>query len=887
MEFFPLTLGLPKPRPIRPERDETELHLPRRARDEDAWRESLSAPPEEVEEFPEATVLARLRAGLPERPWVILGEPGAGKTRLLEHWHATWLRDLGSPRLGMAVPVLVRLRALAADTLRESPEVVADRLWHHALAAGQATARGCASSSVLDRPGRLVTPVWLLDGLDEVSGHPGDAALWDALGALPGAVVLTCRTVVYQQVQREVAGRHAPPWRILGLKAGEEQTEYLRRALDTDGKDPARAPGLIRALNANVALRPLAASPLLLSLVAEVCDTMALPANRAAFYTEATRTLWQRKLAGRPERALTAERDASLAAFAETMGVARIEADESALRQVAIAGPLREALRISGLLSFDERRERVSFPHLTFQEFHLARAWLARPLREMLDAHWADPRAEEAVALLLALHGADGRGAKVEATLQAFVSDWRERHRADPSVLWRIGRSPMRVALRLIGRAGVTLSDPLLGATDGPVPVRRTIARMSGLAPAALAALAKDADPDVRRRIAESVATPPEALVLLATDLDKEVRTLVAKNQSTPPATLIALAGDSDTSLRQWALRNAALSSETLTTLSLSTDPGIRGPIALNSATPPDIRAALARDPDAKIRRLVAFHEDTPPTILAALARDRDSSVRAFAAGNRATPPSILAELAKDAHADVRRRVAYNTATPREVLTALAPDPDSIVQQAVAYHPSSPPEALKKLSRDVVSPALERIPARWLLGSKPATPKDILSDLATTPHPFPRGMVALNENSSHEILTRLTEDPAPGVRLCVVHNTTTPPSLLARLATDPESDIRRCVAQNSATPPAALAALGRDRNADVRGAVGENIATPPETLAALGNDPVRHVRGQIAQNPSTPPETLAALAKAEDVDLRSGVILNPSALIEDLYRAYG
>ena len=183
-----------------------------------------------------------------------------------------------------------------------------------------------------------MTPVWLLDGLDECAGYAGDAALWDAFGALPGAVVLTCRTGVFQQVQREVAGRHAPPWRILGLKPGDEQIAFLRLALAADAKDLARAPDLIRALNANAAMRPLATSPLLLILVAEVCETMTLPGNRAAFYGEATRALWQRKLADRPElRVLTDQRDVSLALLADAMGVARIEADGSALSASATA----------------------------------------------------------------------------------------------------------------------------------------------------------------------------------------------------------------------------------------------------------------------------------------------------------------------------------------------------------------------------------------------------------------------------------------------------------------------------------------------------------------------------------------------------------------------
>jgi hypothetical protein len=773
VEFFPLTLGLPKPRPPPRERDEAEPHLPRPARDADAWRESLSAPPEEVEEHPEAAVLALLRAALPERPWVILGEPGAGKTRLLGHWHATWLRDLAAPRLGMAVPVLVRLREVAAATLREPPEDVEDRLWDHALKTGKAAAKGCASASVFDRPGRLVTPVWLLDGLDELAGHPGDTALWDRLRALPGAVVLTCRTAVFQQVQRDVARWHAPPWRILGLKPGDEQTAYLRLALEADGKDPARAPDLIRALNTNAALRPLAAIPLLLSLVAEVCDDVDLPANRAAFYATATRTLWQRKLARRPElRALTVQRDAALAALATAMGVATIEAEESALGDAGITGPLLEALRISGLLTFDEWRERVLFPHLTFQEFHLARAWLARPLREVLDAHWADPRAEEVLGLLLALHHSDGRGGEVEAVLRTFVSDWRARHCTDPSVLWRIGRSPMRVALRLIGRAGIVLADPLLGAAAAPVPVRLAIARMQGVAPAALDALARDADAGVRWGVASNAATPPATLAALATDADAFVRRGVAENPATPPDTLADLAKDVRADVR-------------------------RG-VAWNAATPPATLAALARDADAGVRQSVARNPATPPDTLAALATDVRAFVRRAVASNAATPPDTLAALASDADADLRRGVARNATTPPATLAALAKDPDAVVRRGVARNATPPPATLAALARDADTDV------RWAVAWNAATPPDTLAALA--------------------------RDADAVVRQGVASNAATPPATLAALARDADADVRWAAVWNAATPAATLAALATDADEGVRWAVAQNPSTLLEDL---------------------------------------------------------
>jgi hypothetical protein len=130
MDFFPLTVGIPRPRPRR-ESDQLHDASPvQGARwDEVVWRESLSAPPDPVEEVSAMAVLDRLMSSEPpSRPWLILGEPGAGKSRLLEHWHATWLGILAEPRLGLPVSVLVRLRELDAPALRGDPALVADRL---------------------------------------------------------------------------------------------------------------------------------------------------------------------------------------------------------------------------------------------------------------------------------------------------------------------------------------------------------------------------------------------------------------------------------------------------------------------------------------------------------------------------------------------------------------------------------------------------------------------------------------------------------------------------------------------------------------------------------------------------------------------------------------
>ena len=212
-------------------------------------------------------------------------------------------------------------------------------------------------------PCTFSAPVWLLDGLDELATPIADSGLWDLLRALPGEVVLTCRAAVFQPARTEIAGRIGSQWRLLGLKPEEEQASFLALAFILGGMDPARAPGVVRDLDANSSPRPLAAIPLLLRLVAEAGPRLVLPATRAGFYEAATNALWERRLRDRPELLdLAPERDAALATFAASMGLDTLEARPEALRRAGAASELREALRRSGLLHFDDRRGRIACP---------------------------------------------------------------------------------------------------------------------------------------------------------------------------------------------------------------------------------------------------------------------------------------------------------------------------------------------------------------------------------------------------------------------------------------------------------------------------------------------------------------------------------------------
>jgi hypothetical protein len=770
--FHPVTLGVvraPRPAPERPDGREGKT-----LRRYEAWQEGVRSR-REYEPHPEARVFERFRqaaSGGRSRLWVVLGEPGAGKTRLLEAWFGRWAGQAGPVRLGMAVPVLVRLRNVTPEQIALPAEALADRLW--ALGVPERARLDDAAADIY-RPeaARLFRPVWLLDGLDEFPDAL-DASLFARLADLPGTKLLTCRSAVFQP-HRAVAAPYqeqGAEYEILPLPAAQWGA-FLRERLG----DAARADALAHVIGRNAQLRELAGNPLMLDLIAQVCgdpdNGLTLPASRTAFYEMAVERWWSRRLPEQNQVILRAWRDPVLRALARLLALDRVETGLSDLTAAIAAEKapvaIEVALQESGLLVIDRGLGRIRFPHLTFQEYFLAQALAPAGVSAAVTEHWHDQRYEETLALLLSLHAGSAGGTKEVATaLQALVAWGRETHRRDPKVLWHIGRSPLRVALHLLRRAGVVaISEELVPLDSAPLSLLLALASDKNIPSELLRALA-DAPDSVGWNAHNTISMLGPSHVALGRIWDEEVSSYVDASDAMPPGTLAALARDPSIDVRARA--------------------------AGNPATPPDSLAVLARDPDEDVRWIVAGNPATPAKILAALAHDSDELVRGCIAERPATPPEILASLAHDSDEAVRCYIAANPATPPDSLTVLARDPDSLVREHAASNPAMPPAILAALARGPDKNG--RLGAARNL----ATPLDSLAALAHDSdelEPIEEFIIDLS------FPVRGTSgfgyvSPCRDVLVAVAHNPSTTPEILAALIKEPDSLVFEAAASNVA-----------------------------------------------------------------------------------------
>lgn len=351
-------------------------------------------------------MVQRVDSSADRRFWLILGEPGAGKSRLLEAWFRRWASKLPSTDYGLTVPILVPLRYVELKFIEDDSDDLADYLWKLGMDARALVSSPFSDTIYQESKARIYWPVWFLDGLDELPSSMMEERFYQKLTNLPGVKVVTCRTAIYESLRTEVDRYKTMEYELLGLKVHEQQA-FLKEVF---GGDSLAAELLQRKIQKNAQVRLLASNPLMLSLIAKVGARVGLPASRAEFYRAAVREMWHRKLSTESRAAdLIGQRDALLTQLAQSMGLDQIEAPYSLLSQTASSiAPheheiLSNCVKKAGLLRVDLHREKFSFLHLTFQEFYFACALSQQGLQIALEKFWDDVRYEETLGLLISL----------------------------------------------------------------------------------------------------------------------------------------------------------------------------------------------------------------------------------------------------------------------------------------------------------------------------------------------------------------------------------------------------------------------------------------------------------------------------------------------------
>src|SRR6185295_14120892 len=418
-EYYPQLLEIPKEHlrrmRERGEMDEEEAEIEKEMVEE-RRRAYLDQSPRPVLEVCDDDRIGRL---------VILGDPGSGKSALLQYLALRWAR-IEDPNLLYTepLPLLVELREYDRWQCPSGKSFV--RFLHE----GQTWHR--LNQEDLDRKLRVRgATVLLLDGLDEIFDPARrDDVINDVTrfsNDYPGArVIVTSRVFGYKQERlADAEFRHF----MLQDLDDSQIAEFLNRWHETTFDKPDdrdfKKERLARALRESRAIRELGGNPLLLTMMSILNRNQELPRDRVRLYEQASRVLlndWdiERALGGDPQA-----KDAI--GYQEKSGILREVADYMQHAPEGLAGNIiaREQLErilrdyLKDKLGFtqphalaralvDQLRERnfilcylggdsYAFVHRTFLEYFCASAIVVRfrqklSMRFLIDeifgAHW-------------------------------------------------------------------------------------------------------------------------------------------------------------------------------------------------------------------------------------------------------------------------------------------------------------------------------------------------------------------------------------------------------------------------------------------------------------------------------------------------------------------
>jgi predicted NACHT family NTPase len=244
--------------------------------------------------------MLELLADPSQRKLVVLGDPGSGKSLLLQYLVLAWA-DANDPLLGDApLPLLIELRDYASRRAKGEVNGFLDYLGR------SESLRWRLDPVALDYWLRHNRTQVLLDGLDEVFDHQLRQEVTTAIHRFaddyPDAqIVVSSRLIGFQHERWRQDGFR--PFMLQDLD--QEQRElFLRRwhqlAYEDESKGERKRASLLQAIQQSPAIQQLAGNPLLLTLMAILNRTQELPRDRAELYSQCARLLlhqWKTELA--------------------------------------------------------------------------------------------------------------------------------------------------------------------------------------------------------------------------------------------------------------------------------------------------------------------------------------------------------------------------------------------------------------------------------------------------------------------------------------------------------------------------------------------------------------------------------------------------------------
>jgi hypothetical protein len=462
---------------------------------------------------------------------------------------------------------------------------------------------------------------------------------------------------------------------------------------------------------------------------------------------------------------------------------------------------------------------------------------------------------------------------------------------------------PAPMVDRLIMSADVDLADELADRSDLDGDQVRELARRSAWAAARLVRdgrLAADrVDPVDRPGIALALLDEGHGLGewahLFAADPDPARREKLAACPGLPAEVNARLAADPNMRVVT-ELAIFTTDRDLLTDLARHPHADVRSGVAANPATPPEVLASLVavhwrgegsppETCDVCEREPIPFvHHpecprldcDLPPG--AACDGTHESVIHSLlyrAVDNPSTPGVEAADLAEHPSMIVRWTLAARPDLPAEVASRLADDPIPGVRGDLAGNPGLPEHVIRRLARDA-SPEVRR-----RVTHNPNVPLDLLTRAS--------GSVLLPRIAAAgpDEVRQLAASPEPQLRALVAERRDLPPEIRDRLARDPDAKVVKAVAPHPGLPEDLL----REMVARHGVRVIAKVATNPDASPALLFDLARHVPRvqkvfrEIARRPDAPAAALELCLT--DVQARPIVAAHPALPVDRIVELLG